>query len=147
MNNLPVIEGDHGVGSVLALDTEVIFISSIDVLLHGDFPSDLVDDNVTQGIGVNATSLLKHTIIDKSTKSSSISSLQIEWIGEEDSTTGSSYVHGGVTISVLNRNCWVDDSLGGTNERSGAVTELFDLPVVVSDERTGEILTLNTKKL
>jgi hypothetical protein len=147
LNNLPVIKGDNWVSSVLALNTEIIFISCIDILFHRYFSRNIVDDNISKSISSGATSLLDHTVVDQSAKSGTISGLQIEWVGEEDGTVGSGSVQSSDTKSELNRNSWVNSGLSCSDESSSAVSKLFNLEVVMSDCASSKISALNTENL
>ena len=147
LSDRPVVEGDHGVGSVLALDTENIFITSINVLLNRYFSSNCVDYGIAYGVGIDATLLLEHTVVDKSAKIGSSISLLVVRVGEEDGTVGSGSVQSSDTKSELDLNSWVNNSLSGSDESCGTVSRLLDLEVIVSYRASSSISALNTQGL
>jgi hypothetical protein len=147
LSDRPIVEGYHGVSRVFALDTENIFISSINVLLNRYFSSSLVDDSITYGVGSGTSLLLEHTVVDKSTKIGGSISLLVVRVGEEDGTVGSGSVQSSDTKSELDLDSWMDNSLSLSDESSGAVSHLLNLEVVVSYRASSKISALNTKGL
>ena len=124
---------------VLAGNTDDVFVTSIDILLDGNFTGNCVNDKIANCVISTTTLLLQFTIVDSSAKCSMR-------IGEELNTSGSTNVKSSVMLE-LNCDITMSNWLVLTNQCSSAIPSLFNYVVVMRDSTSSKISAHDTESL
>jgi hypothetical protein len=139
LSDCPVIEFDDGSVRVLARNTDDIDVTSINILLDGDFTSHCVYDKITNCVISTTALLLQFTRVNRSTKSSMR-------VGKELNTCGGSNVQSS-SICILNGDWSMDRTLYLSDQSSSTISCLLDLVVIVRNSASSKISAHDTESL